>query len=106
MKIDTEIRHVTKPGANIFLELGFPPAEAKRLHAASRKQINDTRRRHSKQYRNLYKMQEAMQAERIAGFRDFIEDVRSEGFPGPEHSIEAPDGLISAFVDHAEKNNT
>lgn len=44
MKIDTEIRRVTKPGANIFLELGFPPAEAKRLHAASRKQINDTRR--------------------------------------------------------------
>ena len=44
MKIDTKIRHVTKPGANIFLELGFPPAEAKRLHAASRKQINDTRR--------------------------------------------------------------
>jgi predicted XRE-type DNA-binding protein len=44
MKIDTEIRHVTKPGANLFLELGFSPAEAKRLHAASRKQINDTRR--------------------------------------------------------------
>jgi len=41
---DTEIRHVTKPGANLFLELGFPPAEAKRLHMASRKQINDTRR--------------------------------------------------------------
>lgn len=44
MKIDTEIRRVTKPGANLFLELGFPPAEAKRLHAASRKQINDTLR--------------------------------------------------------------
>ena len=43
MKIDTEIRHVTKPGANLFLELGFSPAEARRLHAASRKQINDTR---------------------------------------------------------------
>jgi predicted XRE-type DNA-binding protein len=43
MKIDTEIRHVTKPGANLFLELGFAPDEAKRLHAASRKQINDTR---------------------------------------------------------------
>jgi hypothetical protein len=42
MKIDTEIRHVTKPGANLFLELGFSPAEAKRLHAALRKQINDT----------------------------------------------------------------
>src|SRR6266851_1306749 len=43
MKIDTEIRHVTKPGANLFLELGFTPDEAKRLQAASRKQINDTR---------------------------------------------------------------
>jgi len=43
MKIDTEIRHVTKPGANLFLKLGFSPAEAKRLHAASRKQINDSR---------------------------------------------------------------
>ena len=44
MKIDTEIRHVTKPGANLFLELelGFAPAEAKRLQAASRKQIKDT----------------------------------------------------------------
>ena len=44
MKIDTEIRHVTKPGANLFLELGFSPAEARRLQAASRKQIDDTKR--------------------------------------------------------------
>ena len=43
MKVDTDIRHVTKPGANLFLELGFTPDEAKLLQAASRKQINDTR---------------------------------------------------------------
>jgi predicted XRE-type DNA-binding protein len=43
-KVDTEIRHVTKPGVNIFLELGFSPEEAKRLYAASRKQINDALR--------------------------------------------------------------
>ena len=43
MKIDTEIRHVTKPGANLFLELGFTPAEARRLQAASRKHIDHTR---------------------------------------------------------------
>ena len=43
MNIDTEIHHVTKRGANLFLELGFAPDEAKRLHAASRKQINDIR---------------------------------------------------------------
>lgn len=44
MKIDTEIRRVTKPGANLFLELGFAPAEARRLNALSRKQIKDTQR--------------------------------------------------------------
>ena len=44
MKIDTEIRHVTKAGANLFLELGFSAAEAKRLQAAARKGIQDTRR--------------------------------------------------------------
>jgi predicted XRE-type DNA-binding protein len=43
MTIDTKIRHVTKPGANLFLELGFAPEEARRLQAASRKHINDTR---------------------------------------------------------------
>ena len=43
MKIDTEIRHVTKPGANLFLELGFTPDEARRLQSASRKHIDDTR---------------------------------------------------------------
>lgn len=42
MKTDTAIRHVTKPGANLFLELGFSPGEAKRLQTASKKQINDT----------------------------------------------------------------
>ena len=42
MKIDTGTRHVTKAGANIFLELGFSPAEAKRYQAESLKRINDT----------------------------------------------------------------
>ena len=43
MKIDTDVRQVTKPGANLFLERGFPPEEARRLHQASQQQINDTR---------------------------------------------------------------
>jgi len=60
--------------------------------------------RHSKQYRNLYKMREAMQAERIAGFKEFIRDVKSGVFPGPEHIVEAPDGLIAAFVDQARRS--
>ena len=54
--------------------------------------------RHSKQYRNLYKMKEEMQTERVAGFREFVDDVHDGSFPGPEHIIEAPVGLIDKFV--------
>jgi predicted XRE-type DNA-binding protein len=42
MKIDTQIRHVTKAGSNIFLDLGFEPDEAEILHADSQQQINNT----------------------------------------------------------------
>ncbi|MFN0040250.1 MAG: 3-methyl-2-oxobutanoate hydroxymethyltransferase [Burkholderiales bacterium] len=59
--------------------------------------------RHSKQYRNLYKMREAMQAERVGGFKDFIADVRAGKFPAKEHIIEAPKGLMEAFVQRADK---
>ena len=60
--------------------------------------------RHSKQYRSLYKLREAMQAERVAGFKDFIKDVQSGGFPGPDHVIKAPDKLIDEFVDFVGKD--
>lgn len=43
MIVDTEIRHVTAPGTNLFLELGFSAEEAERLQSASNKQINDQR---------------------------------------------------------------
>ena len=35
MTIDNEIHHATKPGANLFLELGFDNADAVRLQAKS-----------------------------------------------------------------------
>lgn len=59
--------------------------------------------RHSKQYRDLYKLKQQMQEERLGGFKDFIADVQSGGFPAKEHIIQAPDGLIDAFVEQAEK---
>ena len=40
-----------------------------------------------------------MQAERVAGFREFVEDVRAGSFPGPGHVIKAPDGLIDSFLE-------
>jgi 3-methyl-2-oxobutanoate hydroxymethyltransferase len=54
--------------------------------------------RHTKQYRNLYKMEQSIQLERVEGFRDYIKDVKSGGFPGPEHVIKAPEGLMEKFV--------
>lgn len=41
-KIDTQVRHVTKPGANLFAELGFSPEDAKRYQTESRERIDHT----------------------------------------------------------------
>lgn len=41
MNIDTEIRHVTKAGANLFLELNFDSNEAACFHAESQQHINN-----------------------------------------------------------------
>jgi len=60
--------------------------------------------RHSKQYRNLYKMQQEIQAERIAGFEDYISDVKSGKFPAQEHIVNAPDGLIEEFLSAVVEN--
>lgn len=43
MKVDTQIRHVTLPGDNIFNDLGFPPEEAARLLEASDREITQAR---------------------------------------------------------------
>lgn len=58
--------------------------------------------RHSKQYRTLYKMFEEIQRERVGGFKDFIDEVKSGDFPAREHIIEAPDGLITGFLNEVD----
>jgi 3-methyl-2-oxobutanoate hydroxymethyltransferase len=54
--------------------------------------------RHSKQYRNLYKMKQEMQQERVAAFKEFVADVRSAQFPKAEHVIKAPETLMQDFA--------
>ena len=54
--------------------------------------------RHSKQYRQLHRMKAEMQRERVAAFREFAAEARSGAFPAAEHVIDAPEGLIEAFV--------
>ena len=36
IEIDTKIRHVTKAGSNLFLDLGIEPKEAERCHLSTR----------------------------------------------------------------------
>lgn len=60
--------------------------------------------RHTKQYRNLFKLEQALQEERIGGFRDYIEDVKNGMFPGPEHIVKAPEGLIDQFLASVDDN--
>ena len=62
--------------------------------------------RHSKQYRNLYKMKEEMQRERIAGFREFVDDVRNNAFPAAEHVIKAPANLMDEFLEQVDKEGS
>ena len=50
--IDPEVRHVTKAGTNLFRELGFSPAEARRLQVESRKQISQARLAQRRSRRN------------------------------------------------------
>jgi 3-methyl-2-oxobutanoate hydroxymethyltransferase len=61
--------------------------------------------RHSKQYRNLYQMKQKMQAERVAGFKEFIDDVQQSRFPAEKHIIKAPDGLIDNFLASLDSND-
>lgn len=59
--------------------------------------------RHSKQYRDIHAMQQAIQKERVGGFKDFIADVQSGAFPADQHVIKAADGLMTAFLEKVEK---
>ena len=42
MTIETKSRHRTRVGGNVFLDLGFPPREAKRLLAHADAQVDES----------------------------------------------------------------
>ena len=62
--------------------------------------------RHSKQYKNLYKMKQEIQLERIDGFKQFIKEVKAGDFPKKEHIIPTPTGLIENFLNNIKVENS
>ena len=54
--------------------------------------------RHAKTYRNFAAEFARLQQERIAAFREFIADVRSGGYPQPQHVVPIADAEFEAFL--------
>ncbi len=44
-----------------------------------------------------------MQLEQAAGFKEFVDNVQVGGFPGPEHVIPTPEGLIKSFLEELDQ---
>ncbi|MEZ5535421.1 MAG: 3-methyl-2-oxobutanoate hydroxymethyltransferase [Thiolinea sp.] len=56
------------------------------------------RPRHAKVYRNFRAEFDRLQQERIAAFKEFIADVDSGAYPGPEHCVAVADDEFDAFM--------
>ena len=56
------------------------------------------RPRHAKVYRNFRAELDRLQQERIAAFREFIDDVGSGAYPAAEHKVPIADAEFDAFL--------
>ncbi len=54
--------------------------------------------RHAKVYRNFRAEYDRLQREREAAFKEFIDDVASGAYPGPEHLVPIADAEFDAFM--------
>jgi 3-methyl-2-oxobutanoate hydroxymethyltransferase len=54
--------------------------------------------RHSKTYRDFSAEHERLQAERVAAFTEFRDDVEAGRFPGPDRTLEIDDEELAGFL--------
>lgn len=54
--------------------------------------------RHAKTYRNFAAEYERLQNERVAAFREFIEDVKTGAYPATEHSVAIDNKEFESFL--------
>lgn len=62
--------------------------------------------RHARRYRNFAAEFDRLQAERVAAFREFADDVGSGDYPQPEHTVVVGDDVVSGFVDAIDGNGS
>ncbi len=55
--------------------------------------------RHARQYCDLREMRRKMQEARIAAFGEFVADIRSGAFPGPEHIVDVGRDVVDGFLE-------
>ena len=55
--------------------------------------------RHGKQYCDLYAMRQKMQEMRVAAYKEFVAEVQSGAFPGPEHVVGADQSVVDGFLE-------
>jgi 3-methyl-2-oxobutanoate hydroxymethyltransferase len=54
--------------------------------------------RHAKVYRHFTEERDRLQMERIAAYREYIDDINLENFPQDKHSVSIDDGEYEGFI--------
>lgn len=55
--------------------------------------------RHAKAYRNFKAEHDRLQQERIAAFKEYVQDVNAGAFPSREHLVEMKEEALDAFFE-------
>ena len=91
---------ISKRTSMIMLGMGAGPgADAQYLFAED--VLGHTaghRPRHAKTYRNFAAEFERLQGERVAAFREFVDDVGTGAYPAAEHTVTIDDAELEAFA--------
>ncbi len=97
---DRVAAEITKRTSLIMLGMGAGSnADAQYLFAEDVLGHTRTHRpRHAKTYRNFAAEYRRLQGERVTAFKEFIEDVETGVYPGPEHVVTIDDSEFSEFM--------
>lgn len=59
--------------------------------------------RHAKAYRNFAAERDRLQVERVAAYREYIEDVTTGAFPATSHLVEIDEAVLKGILDQPAK---